>query len=94
MINELYPKIYLYRRLVQAKLFIDNHYADQIDLGNIADEAYFYGTEKAKWIALIGGNADFSNPDFVHSFFGKMTKEQIGYMAHKHADHHLRQFNS
>jgi AraC-like DNA-binding protein len=41
MDNEQYPKIYLYRRLVQAKLFIDAHYADPIDLDNIADEAYF-----------------------------------------------------
>jgi len=41
MINEQYLKIYFYRRLVQAKLFIDAHYADNIDLGNIADEAYF-----------------------------------------------------
>jgi len=41
MINEEYPKIYLYRRLVQAKLFIDTHYADKIDLDNIADEACF-----------------------------------------------------
>jgi len=41
MANEEYPKIYLYRRLVQAKLFIDAHYADNIDLSNIADEAYF-----------------------------------------------------
>ena len=39
--NEQYPKIYFYRRLVQAKLFIDARYADNIDLGNIADEAYF-----------------------------------------------------
>jgi AraC-like DNA-binding protein len=36
-----YPKIYLYKRIVQAKLFIDNYYHDNIDLGNIADEAYF-----------------------------------------------------
>ncbi len=41
MTGEQYPKIYLYRRLVQAKLFIDAHYADKIDLSNIADEAYF-----------------------------------------------------
>jgi AraC-like DNA-binding protein len=34
-------KVYLYRRVVQAKLFIDTHYAEKIDLGNIADEAYF-----------------------------------------------------
>jgi len=40
-IKEEYPKIYLYRRLVQAKLFIDTHYASSIDLDNIADEAYF-----------------------------------------------------
>jgi len=39
--NELYPKIFLYRRLVQAKLFIDCHYADKIDVSEIADEAYF-----------------------------------------------------
>ena len=51
-------------------------------------------SERNKWIALIEGYAHFSNPDFVHSFFGKMTKEQIGYVAYKHADHHLRQFNS
>lgn len=36
-----FPKVYLYRRIVCAKLFIDNHFADKIDLGNIADEAFF-----------------------------------------------------
>ena len=49
---------------------------------------------KKKWIALIKEYAHFSNHGFVHSFFGKMTKEQVGQMAYKHADHHLRQFNS
>jgi AraC-like DNA-binding protein len=39
--KEIYPKVYLYRRIVQAKLFIDNHFADTIDLDKIADEAYF-----------------------------------------------------
>ncbi|MEO7266355.1 MAG: AraC family transcriptional regulator [Ferruginibacter sp.] len=38
---EQYPKIYLYRRIVQAKRFIDEHFNDNIDLDNIADEAYF-----------------------------------------------------
>jgi AraC-like DNA-binding protein len=41
MPNPLYPKIYLYRRIVYAKLFIDDHFADKIDLDNIADEALF-----------------------------------------------------
>jgi AraC-like DNA-binding protein len=36
-----YQKIYLYKRIVQAKLYIDQHYAEQIDLKNIADEATF-----------------------------------------------------
>ena len=38
---EQYEKMYLYKRIVQAKLFIDNHYAENIDLSNIAHEAYF-----------------------------------------------------
>jgi AraC-like DNA-binding protein len=39
--KELYPKVYLYKRIVQAKLYIDNHMSDKIDLDNIADEAHF-----------------------------------------------------
>ena len=49
--------------------------------------------EKTKWIALIGQYAGYSAPTFMHTFFGKMTREQVGLMAYKHADHHLRQFN-
>lgn len=49
--------------------------------------------EKMKWIKLIEEYENFSNPDFIHSFFGKMTKEQIGHLDYKHIDHHLRQFN-
>jgi AraC-like DNA-binding protein len=36
-----YPKRYLYRQIVRAKLFIDDHYFSPIDLDNIADEACF-----------------------------------------------------
>ena len=50
--------------------------------------------QKKKWIALINDYANFSNHDFIHDFFGKMTKDQIGIFAYKHTDHHLRQFNS
>jgi AraC-like DNA-binding protein len=41
MNGQAYPRMYLYRRLVQAKLFIDEHYAEPIDLEAIADEAFF-----------------------------------------------------
>ena len=49
---------------------------------------------KKKWIDLIKGYEHFSNDDFLHPFFGKMTVEQIGHWAYKHADHHLSQFNA
>jgi hypothetical protein len=53
-----------------------------------------FASEREKWIALIKEYAHFSNPGFVHSFFGRLTNEQIGQLAYKHADHHLRQFNA
>jgi uncharacterized protein DUF1569 len=55
--------------------------------GNIA-------SEKKKWIALIEEYERHSNPGFIHDFFGKMTKEQIGCFSYKHTDHHLRQFSA
>ena len=36
-----YPRQYLYRRVVRAKLFIDLNYSRPLDLANIADEACF-----------------------------------------------------
>lgn len=50
--------------------------------------------KKAYWVQLIRSYETYSNPTFIHDFFGKMTKEQIGLLAYKHTDHHLRQFNS
>lgn len=51
-------------------------------------------SEREKWISLIKEHAHCPNSDFVHPFFGKITKEQTGYLAYKHTDHHLRQFNN
>jgi len=48
--------------------------------------------EKHNWIALIEQYDNYSN-EFVHWFFGKMTREQVGQFVYKHDDHHLRQFN-
>lgn len=50
--------------------------------------------KKSEWIELIRAYENYSNPTFIHDFFGKMTEEQIGLLAYKHTDHHLRQFNS
>ena len=45
-----------------------------------------------EWISLIADFAHFDNSGFIHGFFGKMEREQIGILAFKHHDHHLRQF--
>jgi AraC-like DNA-binding protein len=38
---ETLPKLDLYRRIVQAKVFIDDNFAEPIDAGDIADEACY-----------------------------------------------------
>ena len=38
---ETLPKLNLYRRIVQAKVFIDRNYSERIDAGEIADEACY-----------------------------------------------------
>lgn len=38
---EQYEKIYLYKRIVTAKLYIDNHFANNINLDNISEQAHF-----------------------------------------------------
>lgn len=50
--------------------------------------------QKKIWIGLIDAYKNFSNPAFIHDFFGKMTREEIGIFAYKHSDHHLRQFGA
>lgn len=48
--------------------------------------------QKKTLIELTEQYENYRNPDFIHDFFGRMTKEQIGVFAYKHYDHHLRQF--
>ncbi len=50
--------------------------------------------QKKEWINRIEQYANYNNLNFVHPFFGPMTKEQIGFFAYKHNDHHLRQFGA
>lgn len=52
-----------------------------------------FENQKVIWLTQISAYEQFSNENFIHDFFGKMTKEQIGIFVYKHNDHHLRQFN-
>ncbi|MEO6230145.1 MAG: DUF1569 domain-containing protein [Ferruginibacter sp.] len=63
------------------------HFKIREKVGNV-------NAEKEKWITLIAVYEQYSPANFIHWFFGKMTKEQVGFFVYKHADHHLRQFNS
>lgn len=48
---------------------------------------------KEQWVSSIQRYASLGNNHVsMHSFFGKMEREQIGLLAYKHTDHHLRQF--
>ncbi|HKG07593.1 MAG TPA: DUF1569 domain-containing protein [Pedobacter sp.] len=63
------------------------------DAFTVKDANIDLAVQKEIWIRQVSGYEHFSNPEFIHDFFGKMTKEQIGIFAYKHLDHHLRQFN-
>lgn len=49
---------------------------------------------KREWVALLREYEHYSNPGFVHDFFGPMTRDEVGQLAYKHTDHHLRQFGA
>jgi hypothetical protein len=54
-----------------------------------------FSSTKNEWIDLLKKYPTMSKVTFhgfVHPFFGKMDKEQIGTYNYKHIDHHLRQF--
>lgn len=75
MAKEQYPKIYLYRRIVQAKLYIDKFYFEKIDLGNISDEAYF---SKFHFIRLF------------KSIYGKTPHQYLTTVRIEKAQQHLQ----
>jgi hypothetical protein len=96
---------YHYRHAFIGKLFgrmaLKTHTKDDRPLPRNMPSGKFFAVKekvadfhllKQQWKALLDGYAHFSNDRFVHDFFGKMTREQIGIFVYKHYDHHLRQF--
>lgn len=59
----------------------------------VAEPDCDFEAERNLWIEYLERYESYNNPAFVHDFFGKMTTEQIGILAYKHTDHHLRQFH-
>ena len=53
--------------------------------------------QKQAWMELLDAYPTMNAKDyatFIHPFFGKMNSEQVGRLAYKHIDHHLRQFGA
>ncbi|HMC86405.1 MAG TPA: DUF1569 domain-containing protein [Chitinophagaceae bacterium] len=98
--RQTYKRVFI--GLVIGKIALKNLLKNEKPLGKSlptfldtsATESEGIAAAKRKWIGLVEEYAGFSNTNFVHPFFGKMTKDQIGYFVYKHTDHHLRQFNS
>lgn len=88
--GKIFGKIALKRMIKNGKPFDRNiPTSDQFKAKELNGDSE---SEKSKWIGLLNEYENYSNPKFVHDFFGKMTKEQIGILVYKHTDHHLRQF--
>ncbi|MFN8243086.1 MAG: DUF1569 domain-containing protein [Ferruginibacter sp.] len=61
---------------------------------NTSGESGDFAAQKEEWISRIKQYRQFNRQDFVHPFFGPLTKEQVGLLDYKHIDHHLRQFGA
>lgn len=89
-IGKIFGRIALKKMIKDGKPFDKNiPTSDQFKVKELNGDLEY---EKSKWISLLCEYENYSNPGFLHDFFGKMTKEQIGILAYKHTDHHLRQF--
>lgn len=60
----------------------------------VQEESGDIDLQKKEWLDRIRAYSNFDPSSFMHPFFGEMSKNQIGQMAYKHADHHLRQFGA
>lgn len=89
--GRLFGKTALKNLLAEDKSFPKN--APTSDAFKVKEESGDVESEKSNWIALIEAYENYSG-DFVHWFFGKMSKEQLGQFVYKHNDHHLRQFGA
>lgn len=76
MTTEQYPRIYLYRRVVQAKLFIDKYYSEKIDLDNISDEAHFSKFHFIRLFKSIYGKTP-------HQYLTKVRIERVQQLLHQ-----------
>ena len=88
---------FLFRKRVLRKFLKDENplpkNVSTIPFLIIKDHTGNLESNKQKWIEQINEYGQSEDYTIIHPFFGKMNKDQIGKLAYKHTDHHLRQFN-
>ena len=89
-LGKVFGKIALKKMIKDEKPFDKN--IPTSDQFKVKETTADLESEKSVWISLIKEYKNYDNPNFVHDFFGKMTREEIGILVYKHTDHHLRQF--
>lgn len=71
MERDEYPKVYLYRRIVLAKIYIDQHFAEPVDLDAIAGEASFSRFHFFRLFRKVYGHTP-------HQYLSRVRLEQAG----------------
>ena len=80
------------KKVLQSPEFRKN--SPTIPQMRVTDTSVDLKDERRRLIALVNSYPQYAWPDnsFIHPFFGKMTRDQIGKLAYLHMDHHLKQF--
>jgi uncharacterized damage-inducible protein DinB len=91
LMGRLFGKIGLKNILAEGKSFPQS--APTTNAVKVKEPTGDMAAEKQKWIALLDEYKNYPD-EYVHWFFGKMTREQVGWFVYKHNDHHLRQFGA
>lgn len=91
-IGRLFGKIFL-KKIVKNDHQLDKNSPTHPEL--IITDNGDIEKQKQLWIEALERypqkkTTDYSN--FIHPFFGKMTRDEVSIFAYKHVDHHLRQF--
>jgi len=63
--KDIYAKEYLYNQVIHAKLFIDSHYSDSIDLNEIARKAFFSKFHFIRLFKTIYGQTPYQHLKMV-----------------------------
>ncbi|WP_336829237.1 DUF1569 domain-containing protein [Sphingobacterium multivorum] len=60
----------------------------------VNEDIHYLEIEKPNWKLLIDKYETFEKDTFLHRFFGRISRAQLGQFIYKHCNHHLKQFGA